>query len=42
MIFMPGTYRRTKDEAGRIVAALQQVLARYPGEEDLADGETWL
>jgi hypothetical protein len=42
MIFMPGTYRRTRDDTGRIIAALRNVLACYPGEEDLANGETWL
>jgi predicted nuclease of predicted toxin-antitoxin system len=42
MIFMPGTYRRTRDDTGRIIAALQKVLACRPGEDDLANGETWL
>jgi hypothetical protein len=42
MIFMPGTYRRTRDDTGRIIAALQKALACYPGAEDLANGETWL
>jgi predicted nuclease of predicted toxin-antitoxin system len=42
MIFMPGTYRRTKADTGRIIAALQRILAQYPGEEDLANGESWL
>ena len=41
MIFMPGTYRRTRDDTGRIIAALQKALACYPGDEDLANGETW-
>jgi len=42
MIFMPGTYRRTKEDAGRIIAALEAKLAEYPGDEDLANGECWL
>lgn len=42
MIFMPGDYRRTKADVGRIVTALQAVLDQYPGESGLADGETWL
>lgn len=42
MVFMPGTCRRTTDDIGRIVTALEQKLLQYPGEEDLADGETWL
>ncbi len=42
MIFMPGGYRRTKADVGRIVAALQAKLDEYPGEMDLANGETWL
>ncbi len=42
MVFMPGGYRRTKADTGRIVAALAAKLAEFPGERDLADGETWL
>jgi hypothetical protein len=42
MIFMPGTYRRTKAEIGRIIAALEATLAHHPGENDLANGEAWL
>ena len=42
MIFMPGSYRRTKADVGRIIAALEAVLARYPDEGDLANGEAWL
>ena len=42
MIFMPGTYRRTKADTGRIIAALEEKLAEYPGDEDLANGECWL
>jgi hypothetical protein len=42
MIFMPGSYRRTKAGTGRIIAALEAKLAEFPGEEDLANGEAWL
>ena len=42
MIFMPGSYRRTKADTGRIIAALEAILAQYPAENDLANGEAWL
>jgi predicted nuclease of predicted toxin-antitoxin system len=42
MIFMPSTYRRTKEDTRRIIAALEAKLAEYPGDEDLANGECWL
>jgi len=42
MIFIPGNYQRTKADTGRIVAALKAELLEYPGEQDLANGETWL
>ena len=42
MVFMPGSYRRTKADVGRIVTALEEKLHEFPGERDLADGETWL
>lgn len=42
MVFMPSSYRRTKADTGRIVAALERMLVAYPGESDLADGEDWL
>jgi hypothetical protein len=42
MVFMPGDYRRTKADIGRIVTALEVKLAEFPGEEDLANGEAWL
>jgi hypothetical protein len=38
-IFMPSAYRRTRADTGGIIAALEVILARYPGEEDLVDGE---
>jgi hypothetical protein len=42
MIFMPGSYRRTSADTGRIIAAFEAILAQYPGEKDLANGEAWL
>jgi hypothetical protein len=42
MIFIPGSYRRTRADTGRIITALEALLARYPGEKDLANGEAWL
>lgn len=42
MVLMPGSYRRTKGDTGRIVQALELALRDFPGERDLADGETWL
>ncbi len=41
MIFMPGAYRRTKNDTGRIIAALEAKLRNYPGDNDLAGGEDW-
>jgi Domain of unknown function (DUF5615) len=42
MVFMSGPYRRTKADTGRIVKALEDKLREFPGERDLANGETWL
>lgn len=42
MIFMPGSYRRTRADTGRIVAALEALLQAHPGDNDLVDGEAWL
>jgi Domain of unknown function (DUF5615) len=42
MISMPSAYRRTRADTGRIIAALEVILARYPGDEALLDGEEWL
>jgi hypothetical protein len=42
MIFIPGAYRRTKNDIGRIVTALEAKLGQYPGEEDLVNAEEWL
>jgi hypothetical protein len=42
MIFMPGLCRHTRNDTGRIIAALEAILAEHPGENDLANGEAWL
>lgn len=42
MVFIPGNYRRTKADTGRIVEALEVKLAEFPRDGDLANGETWL
>jgi len=42
MIFMPGSYRRTKADTGRIIAALEAILSEHTGETDLVNGEAWL
>ena len=42
MIFIPGSYRRTKAGTDRIIAALEAILIHHPGEKDLANGEAWL
>jgi len=42
MIFIPGSYRRAKADTGKIVSALEAILAAHPGEADLANGEAWL
>ena len=42
MIFVPGGYRRTKADTGKIVARLEAILNQHSGEQDLANGEAWL
>lgn len=42
MIFMSGSFRRTKADVGRIVTALEAVLTAHPGDEALANAEAWL
>jgi len=42
IVFMAGNYRRTKADTGRIVEALEAKLTEFPGDDDLANGETWL
>jgi len=41
MIVVPGNYRRTRADTGRIIAALEAILVLHPGEEDLANGQAW-
>jgi hypothetical protein len=42
MVLMPGNYRRTRGDTGRIVTALEAKLGEFPGDDDLVNGETWL
>jgi predicted nuclease of predicted toxin-antitoxin system len=42
IIFMPSSYRRTKADTGRIIAALEAKLVEFSGTDDLADAEAWL
>ena len=42
MVFIAANFRRTKAGTGRIVKALEAKLAEFPGDNDLANGETWL
>ena len=42
MVFVPASARRTKAATGQLVAALEAKLAEYPGDEDLANAETWI
>ena len=41
MMFVPTSFRLTRSTTGQIVAALETRLAEYPGDDDLANGETW-
>jgi uncharacterized protein DUF5615 len=42
MVFVPTSFRLTRAATGQIVAALEARLAEYPGDDDLANGETWI
>jgi hypothetical protein len=42
MVFIPGSYRITKHDIGRIVRALEAVLAAHASDADLHNQETWL
>jgi hypothetical protein len=42
MVFVPTSFRLTRAATGMLVAALETRLAEYPGDEDLANGETWI
>jgi predicted nuclease of predicted toxin-antitoxin system len=41
-VFVPTTYRLTKADIGRLVAALEAKLAEYACEAALANGESWI
>lgn len=42
MIFIPGNRSRTRSDTGRIVASLEQKLAKYPHDDSLSNAEDWL
>lgn len=42
VVLLPGGYRRTRGDVGRIVEALRAVLIAHPGDDDLAGRELWL
>ena len=42
MVFVPGSFRLTQAATGQIVSVLEAKLAEYPGDDDLANGETWV
>jgi hypothetical protein len=42
MVFVPTSLRLTRAATGHIVAALEAALADHPGDEDLANAETWI
>lgn len=42
MVFIPTSFRLTRAATGQIVAALEERLAEYPGDDDLANGESWV
>ena len=37
MIFIPGNYRRTRKDTGKVTTALEALLNKYPSEADLAN-----
>ena len=42
MVFVPTSFRLTRAATGQIVAAFEARIAEYPGDADLANGETWI
>lgn len=42
VVFVPGGYRRTVADTGRLIEALEALVKHCPGERGLADGEAWL
>jgi hypothetical protein len=41
-VFLPMNYPHTTADMGRLVAALEAKLVEYPGDQDLANAQTWL
>jgi predicted nuclease of predicted toxin-antitoxin system len=42
LILVPTSQRHTRSAVGRLVAALEAKLVEYPGDQELANAETWL
>jgi hypothetical protein len=42
MVFVPANMPRTRAATGQLVAALEAKLGEYPGDDSLANGETWI
>ena len=42
MVFVPGSYRRSRRDTGRIVMALEAILSARPEDDGLSNQETWL
>lgn len=42
MVFLSWRVGRSRGDSGRLVAAIEEVLAEHPGERDLVDAEVWL
>ena len=42
LVCIPGTYRRTRADIGRIARALEEKLAAHPGDNGLYNQETWV
>ena len=42
MVLLPNSFRLAREATGHIVDALAARLAEFPGDDDLANGETWI
>lgn len=42
MLYVPGNYRRSRREIGRMITALAAILEAHPADDGLRNGETWL
>jgi predicted nuclease of predicted toxin-antitoxin system len=42
LVWVPSGFRRTRRDVGRLVEALEVVLAAHPAEDGLRNGEAWL